>query len=190
MRQATASSTKAKVGGAFWEVSLDPQEEGRSVDLKLWNSIPDPPHSIALWPKASASGGKMYQGGVCALTGHQEGCGRPITPPCWPSGWSGLTLQRNRPARTPELYQSGSWLGWAGDLRTMKWNFHFRAYSFFMRRPRKLSVARGDLTKLTEMLLHILGILWGGYLARWRPLHPGTLAGLTDLRFVYFFIYI
>ncbi len=39
-----AASTKARVGGAcvlkanFWEVRLDPQEEGRSEDSRLWNS--------------------------------------------------------------------------------------------------------------------------------------------------------
>ncbi len=31
-------------------------------------------------------------------------------------------------------YQSGSWLGRAGDLRTLKWNFHFRAYGFLVLR--------------------------------------------------------
>ncbi len=30
------------------------------------------------------------------------------------------------------FYSSGSWLGRAGDLRTMKWNFHFRGYSFLV----------------------------------------------------------
>ncbi len=54
-------------------------------------------------------------------------------------GWSGLILWRNRPVRTPELYQSGSWLGRAGDLRTMKWNFHFRVYSFLMFRSAEAS---------------------------------------------------
>ncbi len=32
-------------------------------------------------------------------------------------------LRRVGPAGTPALYQSGSWLGWAGGLRTMKWRF-------------------------------------------------------------------
>ncbi len=34
------------------------------------------------------------------------------------SGWSGLTLRRNRPGCTPELCQSGSWLGRAGKTFT------------------------------------------------------------------------
>ncbi len=44
MWQVTAASTKARVGGVcvlkanFWEVRLDPQEEGRSEDSRLWNS--------------------------------------------------------------------------------------------------------------------------------------------------------
>ncbi len=79
-------------------------------------------HSTPLWPEASGSGGKMFQGGVYPLTDQQEGRGRPIMPPRRPSGWSGLTLWRNRPASTPELYQSDSWLGRAVDLRTMKWH--------------------------------------------------------------------
>ncbi len=53
MRQATAVSIKAKVGRACilkansWEVSLDPQEEERSKDSRLWSSISELPHSIA-----------------------------------------------------------------------------------------------------------------------------------------------
>ncbi len=45
LRQEKKGPRVAKVGGACvpkansWEVSLDPQEEGRAEDLRLWNSI-------------------------------------------------------------------------------------------------------------------------------------------------------
>ncbi len=38
--------------------------------------------------------------------------------------WNGSTLRRDGPAGTPELYQPGSWLGWADGVRTMKWKVY------------------------------------------------------------------
>ncbi len=110
-----------------WEEDYYTPYTGHTVRRFTYHSHNCPSGALALWRKRVTRG-------ACPLTGHQEGCGRQITPPRGPSGWSGSTLRRNRPERPPELYQSGSWLDRAGDLRTIKWNFHFRVHSFLMLR--------------------------------------------------------